>query len=410
MNPINFLTVDLEDYFQVHAFSNVIRFEEWDKYESRIERNTFRILEILNECVGPNNSMNSSNPTSVLSPQDSNFLPHTSNLKPQGLDLTPCSMASALCRPVRATFFILGWIAERYPDLIRRIQKEGHEIACHGYAHKLIYHQSKEEFRGDIRKAKAILENIIGDEVIGYRAPSYSITNKSQWAFEILTEEGFKYDSSIFPIHHDFYGFPNAPRFPFVISLNGNSNFEFRMLNFELKEINNSALSPSHSVLNSQSSVLVTHHLQQQQNILASNEVLLKRSAPLTSNDISVPPSALCSMRHASSMVEFPISTLRICGQNLPISGGGYFRLFPYSIIKKGLTRINRIEGMPFIFYLHPWELDDEQPRINNAGKLSRFRHYVNLGKTEGKFKKLLRDFNFLPIGEIIQLNNPMNH
>ena len=167
-------------------------------------------------------------------------------------------MPSALCRPVQATFFILGWIAERYPDLIRRIQKEGHEIACHGYAHKLIYHQSKEEFREDIRKAKAILENIIGDEVIGYRAPSYSITNKSQWAFEILTEEGFKYDSSIFPIHHDFYGFPNAPRFPFVISLNGNSNFEFRMLNFELKEINNSALSPSHSVLNSQSSVLIT--------------------------------------------------------------------------------------------------------------------------------------------------------
>jgi hypothetical protein len=133
-------------------------------------------------------------------------------------------------------------------------------------------------------------------------------------------------------------------------------------------------------------------------------------SAPLTSNDISVPPSALCSMRHASSIVEFPISTVRILGINLPISGGGYFRLFPYSIIKKGLTRINRIEGMPFIFYLHPWELDDEQPRINNAGKLSRFRHYVNLGKTEGKFKKLLRDFNFLPIGEIIQLNNPMNH
>ena len=123
MNPINFLTIDLEDYFQVHAFSNVIRFENWDKHESRIERNTFRILEILNECVGPNNSMNSSNPTSVLSPQDSNFLPHTSNLKPQGLDLTPCSMPSALCRPVRATFFILGWIAERYPDLIQESKK-----------------------------------------------------------------------------------------------------------------------------------------------------------------------------------------------------------------------------------------------------------------------------------------------
>jgi hypothetical protein len=217
--------------------------------------------------------------------------------------------------------------------------------------------------------------------------------------------------------------------------MNGNNNFEFSTLNFALQQTqssinssnpmnptnsSNPSAAPQHDVTphsafrtphsSTQSSVLVTHNLQQQQNILASNEALLKRSAPLTSNDISVPPSALCSMPHASSIAEFPISTVRILGVNLPMGGGGYFRLFPYSVIKRGLKRINRVEGMPFIFYLHPWELDFEQPRINNAGKLSRFRHYVNLGKTEGKFKKLLRDFNFLPIGKIIQLNNPMNH
>jgi polysaccharide deacetylase family protein (PEP-CTERM system associated) len=189
----NILTIDIKDYFQVHAFSNVIKFEEWGNYECRIERNTDRILEILD---------------SVRSPQK-----------------------------VQGTFFVLGWIAERYPDLVRRIHKEGHEIACHGYAHKLIYDQSKEEFRNDIKKAKATLEDITGNEVIGYRAPGYSITNKSQTAFEILAEEGFKYDSSIFPIRHDFYGMPNAPRFPFTISLNGNENVEFSVVNFEFKDL-----------------------------------------------------------------------------------------------------------------------------------------------------------------------------
>ena len=129
----------------------------------------------------------------------------------------------------------MGWIAERYPDLVRRIQKEGHEIACHGYAHQLVYTQSRDEFRQDVKRAKSILEDITGEEVIGYRAPSYSITNKSQWAFEVLVEEGFKYDSSIFPIRHDFYGMREAPRFPFVVSLNGNSNVEFSMLNFEFR-------------------------------------------------------------------------------------------------------------------------------------------------------------------------------
>ena len=178
MFMLNALTIDVEDYFQVHAFSDVIKFEDWGNYECRIERNTDRLLEILDQVKTQH---------SALSTQNS----------PKG------------------SFFVLGWIAERYPGLVRRIQKEGHEIACHGYAHKLIYTQSKEEFREDIRKAKAILEDITGCEVIGYRAPSYSITNKSQWALDVLVEEGFKYDSSIFPIRHDFYGMANAPSFPF---------------------------------------------------------------------------------------------------------------------------------------------------------------------------------------------------
>jgi polysaccharide deacetylase family protein (PEP-CTERM system associated) len=192
-------------------------------------------------------------------------------------------------------------------------------------------------------------------------------------------EEGFKYDSSIFPIHHDFYGFPQAPRFPFLISMNGNNNFEFSPLNFDLHEPQSSVLSPSHSVLNSQSSVNASN---------STNPI--NSSNPTTS----------------SKLIEFPISTLRICGQNLPISGGGYFRLFPYPLIKKGLRRINEEEERPFIFYIHPWEIDPDQPRINSISRKSRFRHYVNLHKTESKFKKLLTDFRFSSLKNILKFNN----
>lgn len=313
---LNLLTIDIEDYFQVHAFSNVIRYEDWDSYDSRVERNTDRLLEILDHST-----------------QNSKLITQNS---PKG------------------TFFVLGWIAERYPDLVRRIQKEGHEIACHGYAHKLIYKQSKEEFREDIKKAKAILEDIIGEEVIGYRAPSYSITNKSKWAFEILVEEGFKYDSSIFPVHHDFYGMPEAPRFPFVISLNGTNSYEFSVLNYELNTFQNSKL--------------ITHN--------------------------------------SKFIIEFPISTVKLFGQNFPISGGGYFRLFPYPLIKKGLKSINEKENKPFIFYIHPWEFDFDQPRVNHISFRSKFRHYANLNKTKEKFKKIMMDFKFSTIKNILEFEN----
>lgn len=301
---LNILTIDVEDYFQVHAFSNIIKYENWGNYGCRVEHNTDRLLEILGHSI-----------------RDSQ---------------------SGIRNQTKATFFVLGWMAERYPDLVRRIQKEGHEVACHGYAHKLVYTQTKEEFREDTRKTKIILENITGSEVIGYRAPSFSITHKSQWAFEVLIEEGFKYDSSIFPIRHDFYGFPTAPRFPFLVSSRFSSHVEF--------------------------------------------------SPHLTSNA-------------PKTLIEFPISTVRLFGQNLPISGGGYFRLFPYPLIRKGLRSVNEKEGKPFIFYLHPWEIDPDQPRVNNIPLRSKFRHYVKLDKTESKLKKLLEDFQFSSIRDVMERN-----
>jgi polysaccharide deacetylase family protein (PEP-CTERM system associated) len=350
---LNILTIDLEDYFQVHAFSAVIKYDDWSNFECRIERNTDRLLSILGSARSPQQ----------VKPQ------HRSTSSPKN-DSAINTQQSTINNPIRATFFVLGWIAERYPDLVRRIQKEGHEIACHGYAHQLVYRQSRDEFRQDVKRAKSILEDITGSEVIGYRAPSYSITNKSQWAFEILVEEGFKYDSSIFPIRHDFYGLPNAPRFPFIISLNGNNNVEFSILNFEL-----GTAAPQHGTTR----------------------------APLEG---STPNSEL---RTQHSLIEFPLSTVKLFGTNFPISGGGYFRLFPYYLIHRGLKSINQRGNQPFIFYMHPWELDCEQPRIKEVGLKSRFRHYVNLTKAEFKFKRLLSDFQFSTIRQFLTQNSERN-
>ncbi|MDR4503191.1 MAG: DUF3473 domain-containing protein [Candidatus Scalindua sp.] len=267
----NYLTIDVEDYFQVSAFSNKIRFEDWGNYESRVVENTKKLLEILSKTD-----------------------------------------------EIKGTFFILGWVAEKYPEIVKEIDINGHEVACHSYRHQLIYNISPDEFRRDITKAKNILEDITGKKILGYRAPSYSITRKSLWAFEILAEAGFEYDSSVFPITHDLYGMPDAPR------------FEYK---------------------------LVEHDL-----------------------------------------VEYPITTSRLLGLNIPVSGGGYFRLFPYWFTRMALHKINTSDNQPFIFYLHPWEIDPEQPRIHGAKFLSRFRTYHNLVKTKERFGKLLKDFKFGPI------------
>jgi polysaccharide deacetylase family protein (PEP-CTERM system associated) len=264
----NAMTIDVEDYFHVSAFERHIDRRRWDSFESRVVANTDRLLRLV---------------------------------------------AAA---DVRATFFVLGWVAERFPDLVARIARDGHEIASHGYSHRLVYDMTPREFAEDIRRAKALLERISGQPVLGYRAPSYSITRQSLWAFDVLLDEGYVYDASVFPIHHDRYGIPDAPRFPYRVT------------------------------------------------------------------------------RAAGSLWELPGSTVRWAGQNLPIGGGGYFRLLPYGWTRRGIAYVNSIERRPVMFYLHPWEIDPGQPRIE-APLVSRFRHYRNLGKTEPRLSRLLAEFRF---------------
>jgi polysaccharide deacetylase family protein (PEP-CTERM system associated) len=278
MAIINAFTVDVEDYYQVSAFEQHVSRDQWGQYESRVVANTRRMLCLLDT------------------------------------------------HDVKATFFVLGWVGERYPQLVREICQAGHEIASHGYWHRLIYNQKPEEFREDIRLSRQVLEDIIGEPVFIYRAPSFSITEQSRWALDILVEEGFTIDSSIFPIHHDRYGIPGANPFP--------------------HQINTSA----------------------------------------------------------GTLWEFPPSVVRFAGQNMPVSGGGYFRLFPLSWTVWCLEKIGRSTGQPFIFYVHPWETDPEQPRIfKNASLKSRFRHYINLKNTEHKLDNLLPNFRFGTLSEVIR-------
>src|SRR5262249_50898077 len=217
------------------------------------------------------------------------------------------------------------WIAERHQSLVREIASAGHEIACHGYDHQLISNQNREEFRADIRRAKFTLEDMNGEPVIGYRAPTYSITEQTIWALDVLVEEGFQYDSSIFPVYHDRYGIPGAERFPHVIS------------------------------------------------------------------------------REAGEIIEFPPSTVRIAGQNLPVTGGGYFRLLPYRSFRGGLRPINRREQRSAIFMVHTWEIDPEQPFLP-GNRLNVIRHRINLNRIAGRLSQLLRDFRFAPVREVLKV------
>jgi len=272
----NVFTVDVEDYFQVEALKKAVNPEEWDKFDCRVEANTDLILSLLD-------STNQS-----------------------------------------GTFFVLGWIAKRYPDLIRRISDQGHEIASHGMSHQLIYGQSRETFKKETVDSKALLEDLVQKPVEGYRAATYSITKKSLWALDILVDAGFKYDSSIFPMKHDNYGIPDIEPMP-------------------------------HRLLTETS-------------------------------------------RH---IVEFPISTLKGRFGTLPIAGGGYFRLFPYWLTKWGLNKINA-NGNPFVFYIHPWEVDPNQPRVNDISRFSKFRHYNNLEKCEARLKRLCGDFSFTSMKTVL--------
>jgi polysaccharide deacetylase family protein (PEP-CTERM system associated) len=268
------LTFDVEEHFQVTAFESPTRRRHWNSFESRVEKNTAKLLDLL---AGRN---------------------------------------------IHATFFVLGWVGERYPQLVKQIALAGHEVASHGYGHELITAQTPVTFRQDIRKAKAILENLLSQNVWGYRAPSFSITNETMWAMEILVEEGYIYDSSIFPTIHDRYGIPTAS--PYV------------------------------------------HQIKNQ----------------------------------AGSIWEIPPSVTKIFGVPVPCAGGGYFRLYPYFLSRRLLRRIERM-GVPLVMYLHPWEFDPDQPRMDGP-VISRARHYLNLGKTEGRLINLLNDFQFGPICESI--------
>jgi len=226
----------------------------------------------------------------------------------------------------KATFFVLGEVAAAHPALIRKIASEQHEIACHGDRHEDVYRQSPREFRADVRLAKAQLEDLIAQPVIGYRAPNFSIGRAQAWAYEILVEEGFHYDSSMYPILHDRYGQPGAPRFPYEIWRQG-----------------------------------------------------------------------------SASLMEFPIGTARFLGVNLPIGGGGYFRLSPLALFRLGIQRVNTREHQSVMFYLHPWELDPGQPRAPMAWH-HRFRLYVGLEKAEAKLSDLLDHFRFNTARYVLQV------
>lgn len=267
MTQSNVFSVDVEDFFHVEAFADVVERSQWDHYQSRVVSNTQRLLDLLE------------------------------------------------AHSVEATFFVLGWVCDRQRELVREIVARGHEVGCHSYWHRPIFSLTADEFREDTRRAKETIEQACGVPVKGYRAPSFSITRKSLWALEILAELGFTYDSSIFPIAHDVYGIPHGPRRPTVVRT------------------------------------------------------------------------------RKGQILEMPMTTFSVRSRNLPVGGGGYLRILPFWYTQWGLRAAQR-EGVPFILYVHPWEIDAGQPRL--GGRLrSRLRHYTNLDKMERRLHRLLKRFSF---------------
>jgi polysaccharide deacetylase family protein (PEP-CTERM system associated) len=269
---VNALSIDVEDYFQVSAFETHIRRSDWDALPCRVERNVERILGLLDDGG------------------------------------------------VHATFFVLGWVAERYSPMIRRIADAGHEIASHGFDHARVGAQAPAQFEADIALAKAVLEDVSGRAVLGYRAPSFSVGPTTEWAFECIAKAGYRYSSSVYPIRHDHYGAPDSPRF---------------------------AHEPRAGVL------------------------------------------------------ELPVATVRLARANWPAGGGGYFRLLPYAVSQWSIRRINARDRQPAVFYFHPWEIDPHQPRVAGASLKTRFRHYLNLTKTEPRLRRLIADFQWNRIDRV---------
>jgi polysaccharide deacetylase family protein (PEP-CTERM system associated) len=270
----NAISVDVEDYFQTEAMSSVAPRSQWESFPARIEANTYALFDL--------------------------FARHD----------------------VRATFFFLGWIAERFPQLVRKTQELGHEVGCHSYWHHPVFRMSAEEFRKDTYRAKDVIQDAIGAAVTGYRAPNFSINQSVPWAYPILEDLGFQYDSSIYPIRHDLYGNHRAPRGPHVAGGN---------------------------------------------------------------------------------LMELPVATWRVCSQNLPVGGGAYLRILPYALMKNGIRSINKNERTPAVLYLHPWEIDDSQPRLQASWK-SRMRQYTGLAGMKQKLERLLQDFRLGPIYDTVYL------
>jgi polysaccharide deacetylase family protein (PEP-CTERM system associated) len=273
---IHILSVDVEDYFQVEAFAGSVDRESWDRWPSRVVANTQRVLDLFDR------------------------------------------------HNAKGTFFIVGWVAEKFPHLVREIQSRGHELACHSYWHRTVYSLSPEEFRLDTQRAKKVIEDAAGVAVNGYRAPSWSITKTCLWALDILAEEGFTYDSSIYPIHHDLYGVPGAKRFPYTYN--------------------------------------------------CSNGLTLR---------------------------EYPPATLRMMGTNFPVAGGGYLRIFPSAFSEFGFSKFENSYRERVVVYMHPWEIDPEQPRIQGSLK-SRLRHYTNLGCMSAKIDSILRRHKFERFSDVM--------
>jgi polysaccharide deacetylase family protein (PEP-CTERM system associated) len=271
----NALTVDVEDYFQVSAFREQVAPADWPQFESRVVANTHRVMDVFDDAG------------------------------------------------VHATFFVLGWIAEHHPALVREIAARGHEIACHGYSHQLIYGQSQAVFAEETQRAKRLLEDQAQVAVNGYRAASFSITDASRWALDVLADNGFEYDSSMYPVRHDLYGTQVQAAGPHRIVAPG-----------------------------------------------------------------------------GKTLIEFPMTTRSVLGMTVPISGGGYFRLYPYRLSAYLLKQVNQ-ESEPFVFYMHPWEIDPGQPRIRTSFK-SKVRHYTNLDRFETKLRTLLRDFQFTSMAQVV--------
>lgn len=269
---LNGLSFDVEEFFQAHNLARVAPPDRWDSFTSRIRYQVELILRTLDETG------------------------------------------------TKATFFFLAWVAERHKEIVKKVMNEGHEIATHGYGHQFVYRQSKTQFKDDLKKSVTILEDITGKKVLGYRAPSFSITRSCLWALDIVKEEGLKYDSSLFPVF-----------------LGNRGGVMSRFIPHEIRR-------------------------------------------------------GLC---------ELPVASMSLMGVRLPLSGGFYFRLYPYSFTRWGIEKLNH-RGEPAVLYFHPWEFDPLQEKFNEIPLFLKFRHYLNLEKNLAKLKSLLTSFHWAPLEEVV--------